>query len=100
MRYLILTYYTKADGKMDESMAVSSSLKARDIQTASVILDFKKLAVVKAHLNGTTVPKDFHKIVEYYMQHYENIIKRLFAENGYEVEFKTEPTPLDRGTTG
>jgi hypothetical protein len=85
MRYLILTYYAKADGKMDESMAVSSSVRARDIQTASVILDFKKLQVVKAHLNGTTVPKDFHKIVEYYMQHYENIIKRLFAENGYEV---------------
>ena len=97
MRYLILTYYAKADGKMDETMAVSKSLKARDIQTASVILDFKKLAVVKAHLNGSTVPKDFHKIVEYYMQHYENIIKRLFAENGYEVEFKqpeqTQPDP-------
>ena len=88
MRYLIFTYYAKADGKMDESMAVSSSLKARDIQTASVILDFKKLAVVKAHLNGTTVPKDFHKIVQYYMQHYENIIKRLFTENGYQIEFK------------
>jgi len=95
MRYLILTYYAKADGKMDESMAVSSSLKARDMQMASVILDFKKLAVVKAHLNGTTVPKDFHKIVEYYMQHYENIIKRLFAENGYEIEFKTEQKQPD-----
>jgi hypothetical protein len=22
------------------------------------------------------------------MQHYENIIKRLFEENGYEIEFK------------
>ena len=43
MRYLILTYYAKADGKMDESMAVSGSLRSRDIQTASVILDFKKL---------------------------------------------------------
>jgi len=90
MRYLVLTYYAKADGKMDESMAVSSSLRSQDIQTASVILDFKKLEVVKAHLNGTTVPKDFHKIVQYYMQHYENIIKRLFAENGYEVDYKSD----------
>jgi hypothetical protein len=90
MRYLVLTYYAKADGKMDESMAVSGSLRPRDIQTASVILDFKKLEVVKAHLNGTTVPKDFHKIVQYYMQHYENIIKRLFAENGYEVDYQPD----------
>jgi len=37
------------------------------------------------------VPKDFNKIVEYYIQHYENIIKRLFAENGYEVDYKSAP---------
>ena len=50
MRYLLLTYYTKPDGKIDESMAVSKSIKTRDLQTASVILDFKKLEVVKAIL--------------------------------------------------
>ena len=88
MRYLIITYYRKANGQIDESTAVARNLKMRDHQTASVILDFKKLAVVKANLNGETVPKDFNKIVEYYMQHYENIIKRLFAENGYEIELK------------
>jgi hypothetical protein len=33
-------------------------------------------------------PKDFNRIVEYYMKHYENIIKRLFEENGYEIELK------------
>lgn len=88
MRYLIITYYKKANGQIDESTAVARNLKMRDHQTASVILDFKKLAVVKANLNGETVPKDFNKIVEYYMQHYENIIRRLFEENGYEIELK------------
>ena len=88
MRYLIITYYKKANGQIDESTALARNLKMRDHQTASVILDFKKLAVVKANLNGETVPKDFNKIVEYYMQHYENIIKRLFEENGYEIELK------------
>ena len=88
MRYLIITYYKKANGQIDETTAVARNLKMRDHQTASVILDFKKLAVVKANLNGETVPKDFNKIVEYYMQHYENIIRRLFEENGYEIELK------------
>ena len=88
MRYLIITYYRKATGQIDESTAVAKNLKMRDHQTASVILDFKKLAVVKAQLHGTSVPKDFNRIVEYYMQHYENIIKRLFEENGYEIELK------------
>ncbi len=88
MRYLILTYYKKPDGKIDEAMSVARNLKTRDIQTANVILDFKKLEVVKASMGGVTVPRDFNRIVEYYMQHYESIIKRLFHENGYEVEFK------------
>jgi hypothetical protein len=88
MRYLIITYYKKANGQIDETTAVARNLKMRDHQTASVILDFKKLQVVKAQLHGTSVPKDFNKIVEYYIQHYENIIKRLFEENGYEIELK------------
>ncbi len=92
MRYLLLTYYKKPDGKIDESMSVSNRIKTGDLQTANVILDFKKLEVVKASMGGVTVPRDFNRIVEYYMQHYENVIKRLFHENGYEVEF-SKPQP-------
>jgi len=91
VRYLIITYYKKATGQIDESTAVARNLKMRDHQTASVILDFKKLAVVKAQLNGESAPKDFNRIEEYYMQHYENIIRRLFEENGYEIDYKNEP---------
>lgn len=94
MRYLIITYYKKATGQIDESTAVARNLKMRDHQTASVILDFKKLVVVKANLNGEQAPKDFNRIVEYYMQHYENIIRRLFEENGYEIELK-KPQPAN-----
>lgn len=85
MRYLILTYYKKPDGSIDEAMEVSTRLRTRDIQCANVILDFKKLKVEKASMSGVNVPPDFNRIVEYYMQHYENIIKRLFSENGYEL---------------
>jgi hypothetical protein len=99
MRYLILTYYKKPNGQTDEVMAVAKNLKTRDIQTATVILDFKKLEVTKASMGGVNVPKNFDNIVSYYMQHYENIITRLFNENGYEVnlekheENKTNPQP-------
>jgi hypothetical protein len=86
MRYLVLTYYTKPDGKTDESATVVKNIKNRDLQTANVILDFKRLDVVKCSMGGINVPRDFHKIVQYYMQYYENIIKRLFAENGYQIE--------------
>jgi hypothetical protein len=86
MRYLILTYYTKPSGQIDEVMAVAKSLKARDHQTANVILDFKTLTVLKCSMSGVTVPRDFDRIVEYYMKHYESTITRLFNENGYDVK--------------
>ena len=93
MRYLTLTYITRPDGKIDESMSVVRNLKHRDIQTASVILDFKKLEVVKCSMNGVVVPRDWDRIVTYYHQHYASTIERLFAENGYEIvkpEIKTK----------
>jgi hypothetical protein len=85
MRYLLLTYYRKANGQIDEAMAVSRNVKTRDLQTCNVILDFKKLEVVKASMGGTVVPRDFNRIVEYYHKHYASTIERLFAENGYEI---------------
>jgi hypothetical protein len=90
MRYLILTYYQKPNGQIDESMAVAKNLKTRDHQTANVILDFQTLSVLKCSMGGTTVPRDFDRIVEYYMKHYESTITRLFNENGYEIVKPTE----------
>jgi hypothetical protein len=98
MRYLLLTYYKKPNGQIDEAMTLSKNLKARDLQTASVILDFKKLEVVKATLNGVLVPKDFDRIVQYYYQHYENVIQRLFQENGYKVSTE-KPQQVDEQNT-
>ena len=93
MRYLVITYYRKANGQTDESMAVSKNLKTRDIQCANVILDFKKLEVVKATMGGANVLKNFNTIVQYYMQHYESIITRLFNENGFEITLEKDEEP-------
>jgi len=73
---------------VDEVMTVTRNLKAQDLSTGNVILDFRTLSVVKCSMGGVNVPRDFNRIVEYYMQHYEATIKRLFNENGYEVDFK------------
>jgi hypothetical protein len=92
---MIITYYKKPTGQMDEVMVVSKNVKRRDIQTASVILDFKKLEVVKCSMNGTNVPRDWTKIMGYFYQHYKATIDRLLAENGFEIhEVKSEPTEI------
>lgn len=85
MRYLILTYYKKANSQTDEVMTVATRLKTSDIQTASVILDFKKLKVEKCSMNGVQVPRVWDTVVSYYYQHYANLIERLFNENGHKL---------------
>ena len=92
MRYLLLTYYKKPNGQIDEITAVSRNLKKRDIQTCSVILDFRTLTVVKCSMDGQVVPRDWDRIVSYYHQHYANIIERLLEENGYQI-VKSEEIP-------
>jgi hypothetical protein len=85
MRYLILTYYRKPTGQIDEVMAVSKNLKTRDLQTANVILDFKDQKVVLASMGGEQVPRDWDRIVAYYYRHYAHTIERLFTENGHPI---------------
>ena len=89
MRYLMLTYYYQANGKIDEGMTVAARVKTKDWQIASVILDFKECKVLKAALRDTTIPKDWERIVGYYYPFYTNIMERLLQENGHVLP--TEP---------
>lgn len=80
----MLTYYHQANGKIDEGMTLSNNIRRKDSQTASVILDFKELKVLKASIRDTSIPKDWDRIVSYYYPFYPSIMERLFRENGHE----------------
>ena len=92
MRYLLLTYYTQANGKIDEAMTLSNRIRTKDWQTVNVILDFKELNVLKASMYDTTIPKDWDRIVSYYYQFYTATIERLFQENEHPIDIKTSET--------
>ena len=81
----MLTYYTKPNGKIDESTVVATRVKTKDWQIANVILDFKELKVLKASVRNATIPKDWDRIVGYYYPFYTNIMERLLQENGHEL---------------
>lgn len=82
MRFLIITYYKKATGQMDEVVSIAKNLKPRDHQSASVILDFKTQRVEKCSLDGVVVPRDWDRIRDFYYQHYNKIIDELETING------------------
>lgn len=96
MRYLLITYVTRANGQIDEQTAVAKNLKTRDWQTASVILDFRLQKVEKCAMNDVVVPKDWDRIVSYYYQHYTSIIERLFAENGHPINIVADSTENEK----
>jgi hypothetical protein len=85
MRYLLLTYYTKPNGQIDEVMAVARKLKPNDWRTCNVILDFKDQKVLLASVKGMTATKDWDTIVGYYYKHYAATIERMFQDNGHKL---------------
>jgi len=91
MRYLMLTYFYQANGKIDEGMTVAKKVRTRDWQTANVILDFAEQRVLKASLRDNTIPKDWDRIVGYYYPFYTAIMERLLTENGHPIDIATEP---------
>lgn len=83
MRYLIFTYYRKANGQIDEAMSLANRVKLKDLQTANVILDFKEQKVDRCMVEGMDGVKDWDTVVAYYYKHYTHTIERLFEENGH-----------------
>lgn len=77
MRYFLVTYLKKADGRMDELVSVSQRCRPRDLTESSVILDFKSRDVLKSSLQGTNIPRDWQRIRDYYYQHYTKVIDQL-----------------------
>jgi hypothetical protein len=98
MRYLLIQYYKKPNGKIDEAMTISNRVRMKDLQSASIILDFKDSVVVKAVTNGVALPSDWDRIVSYYYQYYAATIERLFEENGHPIDIKSE-VPVGNETT-
>lgn len=92
MRYLLLRYLRRPNGKMDEEMTVAKHLRLKDHQCSAVILDFKTGKVVQASLEGRTVPKDFDRIVQYYHQYYASTIDSLLQANGWTDKLKQPDT--------
>ena len=77
MRYLIIHYYRRPSGQMDEVVTVAKRTNTRDIQSAAVILDFKLQSVVKCSMDGVVVPKDWNRIRDFYHQFYAHIMDDL-----------------------
>jgi hypothetical protein len=81
MRYLLVTYSRKPAGQIDEEVGFTTSVKTRDLQTCSVIMDYKDQKVIKCVIEGSIVPTSFEQLNEYYKKVYPNVIEQLELVN-------------------
>ena len=77
MRYLLITYFRKPSGQIDEQVGYAKRVKDTDLQTANVIMDYKTQKVVKCVIEGKVVPTSFEKMNEYYKEVYPSLISQL-----------------------
>jgi hypothetical protein len=81
MRYLLITFFRKPGGQIDEQVGVAKKVKMSDVQTCNVILDFQKKKVQKCVIEGKIVDTDFEKMSEYYKRIYPSLIDQLEKNN-------------------
>ncbi len=77
MRYLLITYYRKPGGQIDEQVEVSRNLKPKDLQTCNIIMDFKEQKVEKCVIEGQTLTKEWQQLRDYYAKVYPDVVDKI-----------------------
>lgn len=81
MKYLLITYKTKANGQIDEELSVSKNLRDNDKRMCNVIMNYADKKVERCLIEGKVLDTDWERLNEYYKKVYPNIIQQLENEN-------------------
>ena len=80
MRYLLITFFRKPGGQIDEHAEISKKVKDTDFQTCNLIMDYAERKLVKCVIEGERRDLDFDKLDEYYHRHHPSFITQLRRE--------------------
>ena len=76
MRYLLISFFRKRAGQIDEMVSVVKRVRTSDMDNANVILDFADRKIVKCIIEG----KNHDKMRDYYARIYPNLVEQLERE--------------------
>jgi hypothetical protein len=80
MRYLLIAFFRKKGGQIDEMVKVSKKLQESDISTSNVIIDYADKKVEKCVIEGKEIDTDFERMDSYYKKIYPSLIEQLERE--------------------
>ena len=80
MRYLLVSFYRKPGGQIDEQVKFVKRLKTSDVSMSNIILDYGSKKVDKCVVEGKKLNKSFEELSEYYRKIYPNMVFQLEKE--------------------
>lgn len=80
MRYLLIQFFRKPGGQIDEQVSMSKRVKPADISSVNVILDFAEKKIIKCVIEGKKHESDWDRMYNYYKKIYPDIIDQLDRE--------------------
>ncbi len=80
MRYLLINFFRKVGGQIDEAVSVSKRVRTSDTMNANIIMDFAEKKVLKCVIEGKVHDTTFEKMRDYYAKVYPQLIQQLEKE--------------------
>ena len=77
MRYLLITFYRKPGGQIDEQARFVKRVRGSDSSTANIILDYGLRKVEKCVVEGQKLERTFDQLHEYYQKIYPTMVAQL-----------------------
>lgn len=80
MRYLLITFYRKPGGQIDEQARFVKRVRNSDISMSNIIMDYGLRKVEKCVVEGNKLNKSFDDLSNYYKKIYPHMINQLEKE--------------------
>ena len=80
MRYLLISFFRKPGGQIDEQARFVKKLKTSDLSMSNIIIDYGLKKVDKCVIEGQKLDRTFEQLNEYYRQIYPSIVMQLEKE--------------------
>jgi hypothetical protein len=80
MRYLLISFYRKPGGQIDEQARFVKRVRGSDISTSNIIMDYGLRKIEKCVVEGQRLDRTFDQLHEYYKKVYPAMVAQLEKE--------------------
>lgn len=80
MRYLLITFYRKPGGQIDEQARFVKRVRNSDVSMSNIIMDYGLRKIEKCVVEGNKLNKSFDELHDYYKKIYPQMVNQLEKE--------------------